>query len=177
MNRFMSYYLYFKNIIYLFCVKIVCDGKLKARKKQLIGKYSDITIRKKGQVEIGNKLYTRSNFHMLVEGGKCTIGDNCFFNHNCSITCLDKIEIGNRCTFGNNLVLVDHDHDFRNKKNDFLCRSVSIGDGAWIGANVTIIKGVTIGCNSVIAAGSVVTKNVPDNCMWINGKVEHIERG
>lgn len=43
------------------------------------------------------------------------IGEHCFFNVGCSVTCIESVTIGNGCTFGNNVVIVDHDHDFRNE--------------------------------------------------------------
>ena len=83
---------------------------------------------------------------------------------------MERISIGNRCTFGNNVVIVDHDHSIHGEKTEFVTDPVVIEDGAWIGANVVILKGVTIGKEAVIAAGSVVTKAVPDNCIFIAGK-------
>ena len=47
-----------------------------------------------------------------------------------------------------------------------MSNSISVGNGCWIGANVTILDGVNIGNGCVIAAGSVVTKNVPDNVLY-----------
>lgn len=92
-----------------------------------------------------------------------------FFNTNASITCMKRIVIGDYCKFGNNLVIVDHDHNFMGQNiegtnettDEFVCRQIVIGNGVWIGANCVILKGVTIGDHAVIAAGSVVRKNVP----------------
>ena len=97
-------------------------------------------------------------------GGKIEIGDECFFNHNCSITCINKVKIGSHCKFGNNLVIVDHDHNFKHQTNDeYVSDPIQIGNNVWIGANVTILKGISIGDNCVIAAGSIVRKNIPIN--------------
>ena len=46
-----------------------------------------------------------------------------------------------------------------------ICKPVHIGNNVWMGGNVTILPGVTIGNNAIIAAGAVVTRDVPDNCM------------
>ncbi len=50
-------------------------------------------------------------------------------------------------------------------KNNIICESINIGNHVWIGCNVTILKGVNIGDNSIIAAGSIVNKDVPKNCL------------
>ena len=100
-----------------------------------------------------------------------------FFNHNCSITCADEIKIGNHCMFANNLVIVDHDHEVGETgvTGDLTSKPIVIEDRVWCGANVTIIKGVHIGAGAVIAAGAVVTKDVPKRAVvaGVPGKIIH----
>ncbi len=92
------------------------------------------------------------------------IGKNVFINHSCSfldlggITIEDDVKIGPRV----NLVSESHPLDPRNRKILVLNR-ILIKRNAWIGAAATILPGVTIGENSVVAAGAVVSKDVPDN--------------
>lgn len=89
-------------------------------------------------------------------------------NHNCSITCADRIVIGNNVIMANNVVIVDHDHKLAHKGIvDGLTSSlVVIGDNVWIGANAVILKSVTIGEGAVIAAGAVVNCDVPAHEIW-----------
>lgn len=123
---------------------------------------------------LGDRFVTRNGFH-VISSGKLTIGNGVFFNNNCSITCLNEITIADSVSIGNNVVIVDHDHDFRNADGGFKSCPISIGSKVWIGANVTVLKGVNIGDNSVIAAGSVVTKDIPANTVYIeNRKYEYI---
>lgn len=91
-----------------------------------------------------------------------------FINHNCSITCAEKITIGNCCNIANNVVIVDHDHKLGTQGvvDGLESASVHIGMNVWIGANSTILKGVSIGDGAVIAAGAVVNQNVPVHEMW-----------
>ena len=98
----------------------------------------------------------------LFSDAKCRIGNNCFFNHNCSLTAAENIVIGNQCMFANNFVVVDHDHDRKDGKilKELVSAPVKIGNNVWCGANVTVLKGVTIGDGAVIAAGSVVNRDV-----------------
>lgn len=107
-------------------------------------------------------------YFKAVHGGNLKIGNRCFFNRNCSITCVGEISIGDGCTFANNLVMVDHDHNIYSdrKKKPYTVENITIGNNVWVGANVTILKGVTIGNNAVIAAGAVVTNDVDEDCIY-----------
>lgn len=97
-----------------------------------------------------------------VDGGKITIGENVFFNHNCSLTCAGSIEIGNHCMFANNLVIIDHDHEIGKDgvTGTLASKAIIIEDRVWCGANVTITKGIHIGTGAVIGAGAVVVNDV-----------------
>lgn len=96
------------------------------------------------------------------------IGSNTFFNHNCSVTAKKSIQIGDDVVIANNVVIVDHDHKFSNcgLQSGYNIEPVKIGNGVWIGANCVILKGVNIGNNSVIAAGSVVNHSIPARELW-----------
>ena len=131
------------------------------------GKMLVVLTNKTAQCIIGNKLMIEGPIYIKV-GGNLNIGRNCFFNHNVSITCNEKISIGDYCNVANNVVVVDHDHIIEKDgvKGETESEPVKIGKKVWIGANVTITKGVTIGDGAVIAAGSVVTKNIPPHEIW-----------
>ncbi len=97
-------------------------------------------------------------------GKHIRIGKNVFINHSCSfldlggITIEDDVLIGPRV----NITTENHPVDPSQRKNLDL-KSVLIRKGAWIGAGATILPGVTVGQNSIVAAGAVVNKDVPDN--------------
>lgn len=102
----------------------------------------------------------------IYDGGNVVIGDNCFFNDGCSVNCQQKIEIGKNVMFGQNVMIFDHDHDYKNNIKNFKKKTVKIGSNVWIGANSIILKGVTIGNNSVIAAGTIVREDINDNTLY-----------
>ncbi len=149
----------------------IIKWKYQTNKKVSIGKSPTFDGKMKVMVEpsstivIGNRLHIRGPFYLkALFGGTIEIGDECFFNHNCSITCMNKVKIGSYCKFGNNLVIVDHDHSFKHQTNEeYVSDSIQIGNNVWIGANVTVLKGISIGDNCVIAAGSIVRKSIPAN--------------
>lgn len=128
-----------------------------------------IDITKGGKLSVGRFLMTSGPCYIkLGEQGKLEIGNKCFMNHNVSITCNDSILIGDDCNIANNVVIVDHDHKIGNNgvESGLVGEPVKIGNNVWIGANATILKGVNIGDNSIIAAGAVVNDDVPQGELW-----------
>lgn len=151
-------------------MKVIYDKYRNFRSKLIIFFYKIIY---RNKLIIGRNFYVRKCFTVLIEeGGIVTIGDGCFFNNHSSINALKKVNIGNYCIFGENVHIYDHNHKYSNKNqpiNDqgFTYGEVKIGHNCWIGSNVTILKGVTIGENSVIGAGCVIYKDIPPNSIVI----------
>lgn len=110
-----------------------------------------------------------------ADGGILKIG-TAFFNQGCSITAMNRIEIGNDCLFGPNVIIVDHDHDYsytnNQRGNHYLLGEVIIGNNVWIGANVTILRGSIIEDGAVIGAGTVVKGIIKANSV-VYTKQEH----
>ncbi len=97
-------------------------------------------------------------------GRNIKVGKNFFMNQACTFMDRGGITIGDDVFIAPKVCLTTINHDFNpyNRQATF-CKPIVIGDRVWIGINVTICPGVTIGENSVIAAGAVVTKDVPPN--------------
>lgn len=97
-------------------------------------------------------------------GRNIHIGKRVFINSCCHFQDQGGIYIGDGCLIGHCVVLatLNHDHDPAKRQN-LHHAPIRIGNGVWIGAHVTITAGVTIGDNAIIAAGAVVTKDVPPN--------------
>ena len=95
-------------------------------------------------------------------GKNIHIGDHVFINAGCSFQDQGGITIGNGCLIGHHTVIATLNHGIRlTERADLHPAPVIIGDGVWIGSNVTILPGVTIGDGSIAAAGAVVTRDVP----------------
>ena len=91
------------------------------------------------------------------------IGKNVFINSGCCFQDQGGIEIGDNALIGQQVVIATLNHDMNpTKRQNILPSPVKIGNDVWIGAKATILPGVTIGNGAVIAAGAVVTKDVPD---------------
>ena len=120
--------------------------------------FTRITAKPVGQgVRIETPFYT--DF-----GKNITIGNNVFINAGCKFQDQGGIVIGDGTFTGHNTVLATLDHDIDPDKRHLLHPApIHIGNKVWIGAGVVITKGVTIGDNSIIAAGAVVKHNIPAN--------------
>ena len=95
-------------------------------------------------------------------GKNITIGKDVFINSGCRFQDQGGIEIGNGALIGHNVVLATINHDLNpkeNRKNHYA--PIKIGAHVWIGSNATILPGVTLGDYAVVAAGAVVTRDVP----------------
>ena len=101
-------------------------------------------------------------------GFNIEVGKNFFANYNCTILDVAKVTIGDNCQMAPNVAIYTAGHPVhpqtRNTAYEYGI-SVTIGDNVWIGGNTVICPGVHIGSNTVIGAGSVVTKDIPDWCI------------
>ena len=101
----------------------------------------------------------------LAVGKYISIGEGCYFNAGTTFIDDWKIDIGKNCLFGPNVTLCTTGHPIspNHRMDGMYSFPIKIGNTCWIGANVIVLPGVTIGDNSVIGAGSVVTKDIPAN--------------
>lgn len=120
-------------------------------------------------INVGTDFSSREGVVLNVSSyGILDIAENVFLNFGSKINVREHITIGANCIIGQNVLIYDHDHDYRsdNRREKFITAPVVIGENVWIGSGVIILKGVSIGDNAVIAAGSVVTKDVPANMLY-----------
>lgn len=97
-------------------------------------------------------------------GKNIHLGKNVFINAGCKFQDQGGIWIGDGTLIGHNTVLATLNHGMMpEERHDLLPKPIHIGKNVWIGSNSTILPGVTIGDNAVIGAGSVVTKDIPEN--------------
>lgn len=99
-------------------------------------------------------------------GSNIILGKKVFFNFNCIILDVMKVEIGSRSMFGPNVQIYTATHPLNHLERSSgleYAKPVSIGEDVWIGGSAVICPGVNIGDRVVIGAGSVVTKDIPSN--------------
>lgn len=98
----------------------------------------------------------------VFSSGKLVLGKS-FINADCKIRCFQEISIGDDCAISHNVTIMDSDAhmiDGRRTRGP-----IRIGDHVWVGTKATILSGVSVGNNAVIAAGAVVTKDVPSGSL------------
>ena len=97
-------------------------------------------------------------------GQNITVGKNAFINSGCCFQDHGGIEIGDGSLIGQQVVIASLNHDLTpDKRGNMIPSPVKIGKNVWIGAHATILPGLTVGDNAVVAAGAVVSKDVPEN--------------
>ncbi len=101
-------------------------------------------------------------------GNHIKVGKNFFANYNCTIIDVAEVRIGDNCLMAPNVAIYTAGHPVypstRNSAYEY-GKAVTIGDNVWLGGNTVVCPGVHIGSNSVIGAGSVVTRDIPDWCI------------
>ena len=120
---------------------------------------------------VGDNVICRNfeNFH--VSSGKVILHDGVFINNSCSFNCMERIEIGSGTMMGEGVRFYDHDHIYTAEKIEkwqWTTAPVRVGRDCWIGSNVTILKGVTIGDNTIIGAGCLIRNDIPSNSVVYN---------
>lgn len=133
--------------------------------------------------QIGNSFAFRRRFSVNIsENGKLKIGNNVFFNDDCSLNCKTDISVGNDCIFGQNVKIYDHNHSFSDylkpiREQGYNLKPVKIGDNCWIGSNVVILPGTIVGSNSIIGAGSVISGEMPESVIvTANRELHYVKR-
>lgn len=120
--------------------------------------------------EIGENCYIEPPFHANWGGKHVHFGNNVYLNFNVTLVDDTHIYIGDNVLIAPNVVIATASHpldaETRRKVTQFNL-PVRIGNNVWIGASAVIVPGVTIGDNTVIGAGSVVTRDIPENCLAV----------
>lgn len=131
---------------------------------------------------IGKHTTFRRDFRVYLEpGATLSIGQNCFFNHGCSINVLQEVQIGDGCLFGENVKIYDHNHRFSLKNQPIKAQGFSVGEvvigsHCWLGSNAVILKGVHIGDHCVIGAGAVIDRDIPARTLVTAGRILTMEK-
>ncbi len=103
--------------------------------------------------------------YCYIGGENLTCGDHIFLSHNCHIESIAGLTLGNYVWIGQNSSILTLNHKFSDwsrpiSAQGFEKAAVKIADDVWLGANVVVLPGVTIGRGAIVAAGAVVTKDV-----------------
>jgi acetyltransferase-like isoleucine patch superfamily enzyme/glycosyltransferase involved in cell wall biosynthesis len=152
----------------------VITARVWLRSLQHVGRrvraYGKPRITNQGCMEVGDRTTifshtVRSEF-VAYAGGHLEIGSGVFINYGASLSAHDHVQIGDGSQIGSYAIMMDNDyHKVGQLDATPDSAPIILGKNVWLGVRVVVLKGVTIGDNAVIGAGSVVTKDVPANCL------------
>ena len=136
------------------------------------GTWNVFQIDDKAHFVVGANVICRNFENFRLPSGKLILHDGVFINNSCSFNCMERIEIGNGTMMGEGVRFYDHDHVYTAEKIEkcqWTTAPIRVGRDCWIGSNVTILKGVTIGDNTIIGAGCLIRNDIPANSVVYNG--------
>lgn len=128
------------------------------------------------QVSLGARCLLEHDLHFKFDGAwypgpAIVVGDEVFIGTGCEFNCHQQIVIGNQCMIAAGCRFIDTDHGFSDRTLPMIQQPTNKGPiriehDVWLGANVLVLKGVTIGRGAVVGAGAVVTKSIPEFEIW-----------
>ncbi|MGB3736748.1 MAG: DapH/DapD/GlmU-related protein [Ilumatobacter sp.] len=147
--------------------------RVRLRGRPVVISRGDLVIHDRVQI-----VSTVAQLELVAEaGGRLEIGSRSLINFGCSIVALDRVTIGERCLIGPHCMIMDtgfHHVDPARRLDPPESNPITIEDNVWLGARVIVFPGVTIGENSVVGIGSIVTSDVPPNTVVAGNPARHI---
>ena len=144
--------------------------------KELCYKYNNINpLNLEERKEFIKRILGKTKENVLIEsnffcdyGYNISVGENFYANHNLVILDGAKVEFGDNVFIGPNcgFYTAGHPIDIKSRNEGIeYAKPIKVGNNVWFGGNVSVMPGITIGDNVTIGAGSVVTKDIPSNCV------------
>jgi putative colanic acid biosynthesis acetyltransferase WcaF len=103
------------------------------------------------------------------------IGDDCWIGEEVWFICHEKVKIGSNVCISQRSIICSGGHDYRSASLEYAHKPIEIKDGAWVCLDAKVLPGVTIGECSVVSAGEIVRKSVPDYSIFIAGEIRPID--
>lgn len=136
------------------------------------------------RIAIGSRVYLGPGCWLLAHrpAGQLEIGDGTSIAGYCVLSAAVSVRVGCNVLFARNVYVADHRHGFEQAYVPVLdqpladLRAVTVEDGAWLGQNVVILPGVTVGRNAVVGANSLVRDDVPPRCVVAGAPARVVRR-
>lgn len=163
------------------CIKLKDKKNISMGSGNSTGSFAVLYSYNDGKIILGNKCLIEDHTVIEAQKGSVIFGDNCSLNPFSVIRAWGNVTIGNGVRIGPSVQIMAMKHNFDDPDKYIFQQGLSgtgiiIGNNVWIGGNATILDGVTIGNNCVIGAGSVVTKNIPDNSIAVGNPCRVIKQ-
>lgn len=162
-------------------LKMENGGRFHAAFPAIMSPMTGVTVNGKSELRIAKKLKMHNGAKIRVrKGGKLEIGKNFGMSNGCVVTAYDHIKIGDNVMLGPNVLIYDQDHDYQAEGGvsamKFKTAPITIGNNVWIGANALILRGTTIGDNTVVGGGTVVKGDFPANSVIIQKRTTEVRQ-
>ena len=140
---------------------------------------TEVIVSEHGTIRLGKHVRAHRRSKLLAfDQGVLEIGSNTALGNGVSINCMEKITVGEGVQIGPDVKIYDHDHDFRVpggiRAEKFRTAPVEIGANSWIGCNVVILMGTTLGENCIVGAGSVLKGQYPANSVIVQKRITEV---
>jgi acetyltransferase-like isoleucine patch superfamily enzyme len=135
-----------------------------------LGRGLELKIEPRGEIRFGRFVWIGDGTKIRCHEGAVEIGDKTVMGQECTISAYQRVRIGNECVIADRAMFIDFDHGIVEverpiRQQGIYKRDVEVGNNVWIGYGACILRGVSVGDNSVIGTNSVVTKDVPANAV------------
>jgi putative colanic acid biosynthesis acetyltransferase WcaF len=162
----ISYRHKFRLIVWVILGSVQRSYFVSNRQRIMILRFSGVKLGIRAVVRRGVRIHMPWN---LTIGDDCWIGEEVWFiNH-------EKVTIGSNVCISQRSIVCSGGHDYRSASLEYAHKPIEIKDGAWICLDAKVLAGVTIGECSVVSAGEVVRKSLPDYSMLVGGQIRPID--
>ncbi len=135
-----------------------------------LGRGLELEIGRKGRIEFGRFVWIGDRTKIRCHEGRVEIGAKTVMGQECTISAYQRVRIGEQCVIADRAMFIDFDHGVVEverpiRQQGIYKRDVEVGSNVWIGYGACILRGVSVGDNSIVGTNSVVTKDVPANAV------------
>ncbi len=135
-----------------------------------LGRGLELEIGRKGRIDFGRFVWIGDGSKIRCHEGLVEIGEKTVMGQECTISAYQRVRIGQQCVIADRAMFIDFDHgvvevDRPIRQQGIYKRDVIVGSNVWIGYGACILRGVSVGDNSIVGTNSVVTKDVPANAV------------
>jgi acetyltransferase-like isoleucine patch superfamily enzyme len=134
------------------------------------GRGLELEIAVKGRVDFGRFVWIGDKTKIRCHEGRVEIGDKTVIGQECTISAYQHVRIGQQCVIADRAMFIDFDHGVVEverpiRRQGIYKRDVVVGSNVWVGYGACVLRGVSVGDNSIVGTNSVVTKDVPANAV------------
>jgi acetyltransferase-like isoleucine patch superfamily enzyme len=135
-----------------------------------LGRGLELEVGRKGRIEFGRFVWIGDKTKIRCHEGRVEIGAKTVMGQECTISAYQRVRIGEQCVIADRAMFIDFDHGVVEverpiRQQGIYKRDVVVGSNVWIGYGACILRGVSVGDNSIVGTNSVVTKDVPTNAV------------